>query len=275
MHGIDNDFVLIDDRVQKLEGQYSNLSKHICNRYKGIGANGLIILQDSLSNDYLMRVFNPDGSEAETCGNGLRCLVKYLTDNNLMRASNIKLETIVGKVEAELLENSEISSKVKVNMGAPATQESKYFNQAYDPSLDYRIRIDGKEHVFSFMSIASPHAVFFNQELGIDKLRQIGGEISRHPYFPNKTNVHFVNINSPQDIDIISWERGVGITLGCGTGSCASVVAGYLTDRTKNRVIVHNPGGDLFIEFLKGKNEVYMTGPAVTICKGSFFIDKF
>ena len=269
MHGIGNDFVVVDDRCERFRSSYAELAKRICDRHEGVGGNGLIVVQEGAEKKFLMRLFNPDGSEAEACGNGLRCLAKYLYDSGDEAATSARIETVVGVFEVTLLKNEAEEAQVMVDMGTYKTREPRYFRCEGTSQSNHRICVGGNELAFHFVYLSSPHAVFFG-DFDMRSLLELGGDICQHRYFPRGTNVHFANVVSQKRIRILTWERGDGVTLGCGTGSCAAAIAGHLSGKTAESVDVHNRGGDLFIEIVPDENRVFMTGPATNVCEGVF-----
>ncbi len=281
MHGLGNDFIMIQN-LDEEDIDYSYLAKQICDRHFGIGANGLIIAQRSTQFDYLMRMFNPDGSEAETCGNGLVCLVKFLHDEGITTNTHLDLETIVGNVKTQLLRNDIARGYILADMGEPTFYDARYLtippskkkwgDNQIDFVVDYPLSIGSKTYKLTFVSIASPHVVILDHEYGDIDIGREGRLIGEHKYFPEKTNVQFVDLVNRNELNLRAWERGDGVTLACGTGSCAAVVASVLKDKTDRNVKVHNPGGDLDIRWSEKNNHIYMTGPAETVCKGIFYL---
>src|SRR3990170_5939661 len=273
MHGLGNDFILIDCRHLKLDN-LSELSKTLCHRRFGVGADQMLLLFDSQNADFMMRIFNADGSEVEMCGNGIRCLAKYIWDRNLSDRKILSIETTGGIIRPEKAGNL-----VKVDMGEPVfdpekipvkivessklkVQSSKTKNLT--PIIDYPLQIEDREFRITCVSMGNPHAVIFVENLSQFPVPYYGSLIENHPLFPNKTNVEFIEVLTPKDIKMRVWERGSGETMACGTGASAAVVASNIKGLTEKEVTVHLLGGDLFIEWA-GTNHIYMTGPAVEV----------
>lgn len=254
MHGLGNDFVLIDSRREKLDGlDLPKLAVGICDRHFGVGADGLLIVWPSLKAHYRMQVINADGSEAEMCGNGIRCFAKYVYETDQLKEEVISVETPAGTIlPAVILENGAVLA-IEVDMG--------------EPKDEGQIKLAG--YPFHKISLGNPHAVALVDELNAVALAEIGPVIEHDPHFPNRTNVEFVQIINDKEITISVWERGVGETLACGTGACAAAVAAHLAGKTGRRVIAHLPGGNLDIEWTED-NHVLMRGPAEKVFAGVY-----
>jgi diaminopimelate epimerase len=264
MQGCGNDFVVIKDLEEQLTPQ---MAEKICDRHFGIGSDGLIAVLKSRvpEAEYRMKFFNPDGSLAEMCGNGIRCFAKYLRDN-VDGIMGIRLvDTDAGIVKPEVLENGDVEALVKVNMGEPVLYNPKQV--IGKPNKRGIVYSKIGDHEFTFVSMGNPHAVMFTQfpEVNVKKY----GPVVEHSteVFPQKTNVEFVKVNSSTDLTMYVWERGAGETLACGTGACASLVASVLNGHSEDHARLHLLGGDLEISW-KGKgNPVYMTGLARNVCR--------
>jgi len=256
MHGIGNDFVLIDSRSEKLEGiDLKVLAKSICDRNFGVGADGLIIIWPSTKANYRMQIFNPDGSEPEMCGNGIRCFAKYLFEKDQLKTDVLSVETKAGIMVPTLIEEGEVVSAVEVDMGIPK-DEGKVTLMGFD---------------FRKISMGNPHTVSFVKDLSAIDLAEIGPIIELDSHFPNRTNVEFVDIINDHEIRIIVWERGAGSTLACGTGACASVAAAVLEGKTGKKVLAHLSGGDLEIEW-QDDGHILMRGPAEKVFEGKYYL---
>ena len=257
MQGIGNDFILIDSRKEDLSDiDLSKLAQDICNRNFGVGADGLLVVQPSKKAHYRMEVWNPDGSEAEMCGNGIRCFAKYVFETDKLKEELISVETPAGIIlPAVILDRSGNVIGVEVDMGEPK-DEGEIQLQGFD---------------FKKISMGNPHAIAFIKDLNDVDISEIGSIIELDSHFKNRTNVEFVKVISNKEIEVMVWERGVGITLACGTGACASVVASSLAGKTGRRVIVHLPGGNLDCEWQESDNHVIMRGPAETVFQGTYF----
>lgn len=278
MQAAGNDFVIIDSR--NIRRNWVKMARAMCHRHLGIGADGLLLVLPSRTADYRMRVFNPDGSEAESCGNGLRCFVKYIKDSGLVDAGRkeIKIETLAGIRSAEAGSGRGEVKWVKVGMGKPELnarkipvlldQESR--GGMVDIMFTYPLQVTGQELELTFISMGNPHAVYFQEEpVSIFPLDRIGPEIEHHRLFPKRTNFEVVNVLNRHQLKARVWERGVGETLACGTGACAIGVAALLRDLVDSPVDIILPGGILKIEW-DGRGEVWLGGPVETVFAGEW-----
>lgn len=268
MHGLGNDFIIIDATRETPFEDNSKAAVALCDRNFGIGADGIILIVPSEKEDIKMRIFNSDGSEAEMCGNGIRCFAKYVYEKGIIKKTKIKVETLAGVMEPELNLSGDTVTSVRVNMGPPRLMREEI------PMIGPRgkvisepLKVDDTEYLITCVSMGNPHCVIMVEDLFSVSLRDIGPKIENNPLFPQKTNVEFVKVLNPEEIKMIVWERGAGETLACGTGACASVVATAINKKTGRKVVVHLPGGDLFIEWSEDNN-VYMTGPAEEVFSG-------
>jgi len=273
MHGLGNDYVIINDiRWQIPEEQKGKLAIKLCEFHFSIGADGLIFVCESTIADIKMRIFNDDGSEAEMCGNGIRCFSKYVYEHNIVRKPIINIETLKGIMIAELYIVDDKIEKVKIDMGAPILECEKVpikSVQNKDKCINEPIEILNKTFNFTAVSMGNPHAIIFvNEQLNNDDLNKYGKLIELHERFPNKINVEFVKIHSENEATLRVFERGAGITNSCGTGTCAAVVAGTIQGKFKENtpVTVHNDGGDLIITYTG--ETVFMEGPVEKSFKG-------
>jgi diaminopimelate epimerase len=258
MHGLGNDFVLIDARQQNLEKvDLSQLATSICDRHFGVGADGLLVVWPSEKAHYRMQIINSDGSEPEMCGNGIRCFAKYVYEKDNLKAEEIiSIETLAGIIlPAVILSLEKKVIGVEVDMGIPQDQG--------------KVELEG--YNFHKVSMGNPHAVAIVEDLTKINLYEIGPKIETNPHFPNRTNVEFVEIINDKEIEVSVWERGAGETLACGTGACASVVAATLAGKTGKHVLVHLPGGNLDIQWGED-NRILMRGPAVTVFEGKYLL---
>ena len=269
MQATGNDFILIDAR--SVERDWSEMAKDMCQRHFGVGADGLILLLSSKVADLGMRMFNPDGSEAEACGNGLRCLAKYAVEGGLAPARELKVETMAGiRAVSPKVEKGVVSS-VRVAMGrpqfAPADIPAKLDIM---PIRDYPITVAGTKLKVDILSIGNPHTVsFVTEPVAHFPLAEIGPEVENHPIFPSRTNFEVANAVSRQQIRARVWERGVGETLSCGTGACAIAVAAQLRGYVGGKVDIILPGGTLTVDW-DGAGEVYLSGPAELVFEGEW-----
>lgn len=272
MHGLGNDFILIDCIEQaKAIFDYQDLSKRLCHRRFGIGADQLLILNSSDIADFKMRIFNSDGSEVEMCGNGIRCLAKYIWDKGLSNKDILKIETLAGIIMPE-----KRGDMVRVDMGEPIF-EPKMIPVKLPAAgnnqrriINYPLNILDREFKITCVSMGNPHAVIFlEDDISSFPVHIYGPVIENHEYFSKRTNVEFINCKGRNDINMRVWERGAGETMACGTGASAAAIAAMIKQLTERKVTVHLQGGDLLIEW-ENNNRVYMTGPAVTVFEGIF-----
>lgn len=274
MQGAGNDFIIINGFDYNLP-QPVELANKLCNRHFGIGADGLIIIlpAEDKQNDFKMRIFNTDGSEAEMCGNGIRCFAHYVREKSLTDKNKIFVETLAGIITPEITEFQNKTSSVRVNMGKPGFKSSDIpvrLEKDIEYIKDYPLIIDDQKYEINCVSMGNPHAIIFTDNPDKYPLQKWGSKIETHHLFPEKTNVEFIKILNPGEIIMKVWERGSGITLACGTGATASVIAGIKNGLLDNKVLVHLPGGDLVIEW--SGEEAYMTGPAEFVYTGEIEI---
>ena len=266
MHGCGNDFVFMDyEEFAKTGMTLEELSKQLCDRHFGIGGDGLIIPIPYNGNDADIewRYYNSDGTTAQMCGNGMRCFAKYVYDKGLVNKKSFAVKTLAGIKKPEILDNGQI----KVNMGKPILEDEK-------------IPFNGKREINDFkinpISMGNPHCVIFTDEIPLEMAKKYGPELEKHPYFPQKTNVEFVKVISKNAIEMAVYERGCGITLACGTGACASVVASVLNNLTDNNVRVNLPGGVVNIEWQGSKDDtehdIFLIGPAQYTFSANFML---
>lgn len=274
MQATGNDFVLIDAR--KLEYNWSMVARAICDRHFGVGSDGLLLVLPSVAANFKMSMFNPDGSEAEACGNGIRCFGKYLIDNGLSSAYELTIETLAGiRTLWPTVVNNEITT-IKVNMGIPQVEPSKIpvlvnvVPSDVTPLTRYLLTIKGMPLILHFVSMGNPHAILF-MELPVNSfdLLEIGPHVENDKMFPLRTNFEIVNIVDRHSIQARVWERGAGETLSCGSGACAIAVASMLLDYIDSPVNIKLPGGTLVIEWDK-KGEVFLSGPVKIVFKGEW-----
>lgn len=268
MHGLGNDFVLVDCRERELPAP-SFYATRLCNRRSGIGADQLLLLCTSETADFRMQIYNADGSEVEMCGNGIRCLAKYIWDRGISDKPVLNIETLAGVIRPEMADGM-----VRVDMGEPVfAPENIPVNIGLQsgqkpPVIDYPLRTKDREFKATFVSMGNPHAVIFlDEDVSSFPVEVYGPEIEHSPIFPKRINVEFINIRSKNELNFRVWERGAGETMACGTGASAAGVAAMLKGLTDRKVIVHLPGGELGIEW-RENNHVYMTGPAVEVFEG-------
>lgn len=269
MHGLGNDYVYMDAINQKIENR-SELAKFVSDRHFGIGSDGLILICPSEKADFRMQMFNQDGSEAEMCGNGIRCVGKFVYDKGLTNKETITVETLAGiKTLVMKTKNGKIES-VRVDMGEPILDAEKIpVISKENPVKNLKLSEYNKEFTFTCVSMGNPHAVtFIKEDLNKFDVCKYGAKLEINNAFPKKANIEFINIIDNKTLKMRVWERGAGETLACGTGACASTVATILNGYTTREVIVHLLGGDLKIKWDENDNHVYMTGSATTVFEG-------
>ncbi len=270
MQGIGNDFIVVNCLNDPLfEDRLTEISIKVNDRKFGIGGDGLILVLPSRMADFRMRMFNPDGSEAEMCGNGIRCFAKYVYDRKLVSDSQVKVETLAGVKMLKLITRSGKVENVRVDMGQPRLRRSEIPMRGEDTEkvVGEPLKADGKRYEITAVSMGNPHVVIFEDNIDAFDLARVGPQIENHKSFPQRTNLQVVKVCSNSEIILRTWERGAGVTLACGTGACAAVVASALNGKTVKRVNVHLPGGDLLVEWM-GDNRVMMTGAAEEVFEG-------
>jgi diaminopimelate epimerase len=271
MHGAGNDYVYVDCFRQGVPHDPAGLSRAVSDRHFGVGADGLILIGPSDKADARMRMFNADGSEAEMCGNGVRCVAKYVYDHGLVRKPALTVETGRGVLTLELEVGGGSVRQVRVDMGEPILESSRIPTAlGGDPPRDTPLEVAGRSLPVTCVSMGNPHCITFVDAVTDDLVLGVGPQVERHPAFPRRTNAEFVRVNRPDDVTVRVWERGSGETLACGTGACAVAVAGVLTGHTGRRLTAHLPGGELQLFWSEGDNHVYLTGPAVEVFSGEW-----
>ncbi len=269
MHGLGNDYVYIDAINQKIE-QESSLAQFVSNRHFGIGADGLILICKSEKADFKMRMFNSDGSEAEMCGNGIRCVGKFVYDKEFTDKTTVRIETLAGIKTLKLNVKEGKVETVKVDMGEPILEAEKIPVISNEkPVKNLLLKAEGIEFKFTCVSMGNPHAITIVENTERFDIQKYGKILEIDEVFPNKTNVEFIEIVDRNNVKMRVWERGAGETLACGTGACATAVACCLNDLTDRDLNVELLGGTLKIEWNNEDNHVYMTGPAVTVFEGT------
>jgi diaminopimelate epimerase len=268
MNGIGNDYILIDDRESIIKDEeIIPLAKRICERRFSIGADGLLLLQDSIKADVKMRIINSDGSEAEMCGNGIRCLAQYCYDNAIIDEKEFIIETLAGNKKVNLTIKSGTVKNVLINMGKPSFERKDIPMKGKGRCINESLNINDKQFFITCLSVGNPHCVIFVDDVNKFPVTEFGPKIENDPTFPNRVNVEFTQIINRKEIEVRVWERGVGETLACGTGACAAVVASNILGKIDQNVIVHLLGGDLGIEY---DENIMMSGSAEKAFEGSF-----
>jgi len=274
LHGLGNDYVYVNCFEEDLSGvDLPELARRVSDRNFGIGGDGLILIMPSERADFRMRVFNNDGSEAKNCGNGLRCVSKYVYDHGLTQQTTFTVETLGGTVTPVVsLGTDGKVDQVTIDMGEPRFERAA-IPMTGIPEEQVReevIEVGGTAFTMTAVSMGNPHAILFVDEVKEEDVRHYGPMIEYHEWFPERTNVEFIQILNQEEILFRVWERGSGVTLACGTGACAAAVAAHLSGKTGRKVTVHLAGGDLFIEWKEADNRVYMTGPATEVFSGEY-----
>lgn len=271
MHGAGNDYVYVNGFEEQIDDPVI-LAQRVSNRNFGIGSDGLILILPSEQADVKMRMFNPDGSEGEMCGNGIRCVAKYVYDHRLVDKLQIDVETGNGVLSLELFTGaSGLVERVTVNMGVPklTRAELPMIGPADERAVAVTLPLAQGDVEVTCVSMGNPHCVIFVDDVENCDLETVGPLIEKHAWFPNRINVEFVQVISRTEVIQRTWERGTGETLACGTGASAVTVAGVLTDRTERKIVNHLRGGDLQLEWLE-EGPVMKTGPAVEVFNGEF-----
>ncbi len=271
MHGLGNDYVYIDAINQKIENE-SSLAKFVSNRHFGIGSDGLILICKSEIADFKMRMFNSDGSEAEMCGNGIRCVGKFVYDKGLTNKTTVKIETLAGIKTLILNTKDGKVGTARVDMGEPILEAEKIpVISTEKPVKNLELEAENKKFKFTCVSMGNPHAITIVENTKEFDVEKYGKVLEVDKAFPKKANIEFAQIIDRQNINMRVWERGAGETLACGTGACATAVACNLNGLTDRKVNIELLGGTLNIEWNETDNHVYMTGPAVTVFDGELY----
>lgn len=259
MHGIGNDYIYVNGFEEKVADP-ADVARKISDRHFGVGGDGLILILPSDKADLRMRIFNADGSEAEMCGNGIRCVAKYAYEHGLCRNNPMRVETGRGVLSLQMQISEGRVELVTVNMGCPVLDLPNI------PVDETKLHLLEERPVF--VSMGNPHAVIYVPDVSRVDIERLGPIFEQHPAFPRRMNTHWVQVISPQEVRMRTWERGSGATLACGTGACAVCVAGVVTGRTQRKILAHLPGGDLQLYWQQDDGCVYMTGPAAEVFSG-------
>jgi diaminopimelate epimerase len=270
-HGLGNDFILIDNRATAEPLITPEQAVQICDRHFGIGGDGAIfVLPPEGDTDYTMRIYNSDGSEPEMCGNGIRCLAKFIAELEGITGERLyRIHTLAGVIAPHI----QSDGQVRVNMGSPqllAGEIPTTLAAADTKVVDVPLEVAGQSWAVTCVSMGNPHCITFVEDVAAISLESIGPQFEHHPVFPQRTNTEFIQVVRPDYLKMRVWERGAGITLACGTGACASLVAGVLTGRCQPKVTVELPGGPLEIEWSQTDGRIYMTGPAERVFVGKW-----
>ena len=272
MHGTGNDFVIVDGRENRQD--WSVLAQAMCQAHYGIGGDGILVIEASKTADFKMRMLNPDGSESEMCGNGIRCVTKYIVDEGLSQGrGQLQIETIGGirEVTAKLGKKGGVD-RVRVGMGPPHTrpQDIPVATMGPGPIVDFPLIVEGQSIPVTCLSMGNPHAVaFIDEPVSSWPLDRLGPMIEHHEFFPRRVNFEIVNVKDRGHLEARVWERGAGMTLACGTGACAVAVAAWLQGRVEDSIDVSLPGGTLHVDW-DGSSEVWLEGPVEAVFRGEW-----
>ncbi len=272
MHGCGNDYIYVNGFEEDIDNP-NEMAEKVSHVRFGIGSDGMVVIHPSDVADFKMKMYNADGSEGAMCGNAIRCVGKYVYDNKMTDKTNITVETKAGIKILELNVNEGKVDTVRVDMGAPI------LNPALIPvkfdgedMINQPLCVNDKKYMVTCVSMGNPHCVTFVEDTKALDLEHIGPMFENHEVFPDRVNTEFVQVIDRQTVNMRVWERGSGETWACGTGACACVMACILNGHTDDRVTVHLVGGDLYIEYDREKNTIFMTGPAVVVCNGDFIV---
>jgi diaminopimelate epimerase len=269
MHGLGNDYIVIDNREEKISGrQAAELAKRVCERRLSVGADGLLLVSNSKAADSKMRIFNPDGSEAEMCGNGIRCFAKYCFENSIVPKLKFTVETLSGVKHVWLtLKDGEVAG-VKVDIGMPNWKRSSLPMVGHGTCINENLDVDGETCRVTCLSMGNPHCIIFVDKVDNFPVEQIGPKVENNKAFPKRTNVGFVQVLNRDELKVRVWERGVGETLACGTGTCAAVAAANKLGKVGNKITVHVLGGDYQVEV---NESLFLSGAAEKVFEGTLF----
>ncbi len=262
MHGLGNDFLIFED--DGISRDWNALAAKTCQRRLGVGADGILIVMPSSCADIKMRIINADGSEAEMCGNGIRCFAKYVYEKEIVENKDMTVETLAGIIRPGLTVQNKVVTNIKVDMGKPSYDRADIPMTGQGEAFDVKIQAAGESVTITSVLMGVPHTMVLTEKIDEDRARILGPAIETHELFPRKTNVNFVKIIDQENIELLTWERGAGLTLACGTGSCASVIAMHKKGLVGSKVTVHLAVGELIIECMDD-GRVMMTGPAAFV----------
>ncbi|MDL1872122.1 diaminopimelate epimerase [Deltaproteobacteria bacterium PRO3] len=263
MHGLGNDFIV----VNCLEENCPDLAQYaakLCDRRFGIGCDQMLVIRPSERADFKMDIYNNDGGQVEMCGNGIRCVAKYLVDHGATSKDELAIETLAGIIRPRL-----VGDLVEVDMGEPVLEGKDIPTTLEGKILNRPLAVDGHSFDITCVSMGNPHCVIFVDDVARAPVTTLGPLIERHPLFPKRTNVEFIQVLGPAELKMRVWERGAGETLACGTGACGALVAAVITGRAQREAVLHLKGGDLRIRWSEKNNRVYMTGPGEEVFTGS------
>lgn len=274
MEGIGNDYVYVNCFQEQIEDP-RRVAVKVSDRHYGIGSDGLILIKPSDVADFCMEMYNADGSQSEMCGNGIRCVAKYVYDYGLTDQTSISVETLAGIKYLDLKIEGGKVAMVTVNMGQPELIPAKIpVKSDKDILVNESVTVGGREYKMTCVSMGNPHCIVFVEDTEAFPLEEIGPQFENHDIFPNRVNAEFIQILDRKTVNMRVWERGSGETLACGTGACASAVACILNGLTDEEITLHLLGGDLLVHWDREKNLVYMTGPATVVFDGEIADEK-
>ena len=269
MHGLGNDFIVVDNRDGTIsEAEAAGLAARLCERRLSVGADGLLLLSNSAVADVKMWIFNADGSEAEMCGNGIRCFAKYCYENGIVKKTEFTVETLAGSKQVWLNVKNDAVQAVRVDMGTAEWERSKIPMQGQGDCVNCDLRVDEENYKVTCLSMGNPHCVIFVENVDKFPVEHVGPLIENHEAFPKRTNAEFVQVLGMNELKVRVWERGCGETLACGTGACAAAVAANRLGKVGGKVKVYLAGGDLRVDIAE---RVMMTGPAEKVFEGKLF----
>jgi diaminopimelate epimerase len=272
MHGLGNDYIVIDKRDAKIsDAEAAELALKLCKRRFSVGADGILFVSNSAVADVKMRIFNADGSEAEMCGNGIRCFVKYCYENGIARKNELIVETLAGNKRTWLTVENGLVQSVMVDMGVPVLDRSRIPMVGQGRCINQDLQVNGEAYKVTCLSVGNPHCVIFVDAVDDFPVQRVGSKIENHRLFPKRTNVEFAQVLSENEVKVRVWERGCGETLACGTGACATVVAGNLLRKLGGKVRVHLLGGDLEVEYA---DRLLLNGVAEKVFEGTLFKER-
>ena len=266
MHGLGNDFLVIDGRVPE-SVDYSALAKRACERHTGVGADGILVVEDSDAADIRMRIINSDGSEAEMCGNGIRCFAKYVYEQGIVKGTELTVETLAGIMRPTLIVRNGVVEQVRVDMGQPVLECSQIPVVGEGRCIGRTLEVLGQTVEYTSVLVGVPHTIIFVDDPGAVDIDALGSAIEHAPVFPRRTNVNFAHVIDRNTVEMRTWERGCGRTLCCGTGASSTAVACVLNGKTGRSVDIRIALGTLHIDWAED-DHVYMTGPAAAVCVG-------
>lgn len=270
MHGAGNDYVYVNAWSESLPKNLADLAIAMSDRHTGVGGDGLVIIAPSEQADVRMRMFNADGSEAEMCGNAIRCVAKYVFDRGIVPKEELTAETGAGILKLQLFTENNKVEQVRVNMGQPILISEKIpTTLPGDPPKNCPLEVEGQTLSVTCVSMGNPHCITFVDEVNDDYVLGLGPKVELHPAFPNRINAEFVRVINRNEVEMRVWERGSGETQACGTGACAVAVAAALNNLTERTIVAHLPGGDLTLEWAES-GDVFMTGPATHVFDGEW-----